>query len=94
MKKLCIAIVLSLLCLVSMAQNKPKWISHTPKGNSTILYKTGIGTGKTINEAKNNAFVDILIKAAAQVGIPINSQDIFSSLQSGKSIEVISQDFK
>lgn len=78
-----------------MAQNEPEWYSSPPKPKSnSIIYKTGFGTGFKLEEAKNKAFLDILVKAASQIGISINTQDIIRALQNGSSFEIISSEYE
>lgn len=102
MKKTVLLLYICLIGFVSFAQtNKPLWVTTgtTPKPeNDTYLYKIGIGMGETKSLAKNNALVDILVKAASQVvgitsSVKINTEDVLNSLQNGMSFEAICDEY-
>lgn len=94
MNKSILFIILLLMGLTSIAQEKPGWIYNKPKPeNNTYLYDMEWGMGKTVKEAENEAFAKVFRYAAMQVGQPFESNEINKALQNGTDYNVIASQY-
>lgn len=94
MNKSILIIVLLLMGLTSIAQEKPGWIYNKPTpANNSYLYVVESAMGTTEIEARNQAFARVFQSTAMRLGQPINSDEINSAVQSGKDFNVISSQY-
>ena len=93
-KRLLLTFVLTLLAIVSFAQDKPGWIYNKPKpSNNSYLYVVESATGTTELSARNQAFARIFQSTAMRLGQPIDSDEINRAVQSGTDFNVISSQY-
>lgn len=93
-KKIIFTIVLALMGLVSLAQEKPGWIYNKPKpANDSYLYVVEAATGRTETEARNQAVGEVFRSTAMRIGQPFESSEINKALQNGTDYNVISRQY-
>lgn len=93
MKRFLFSVFIILSCFVAKAQ-EPDWIYHLPKAdNNTYVYVREYAIANTINEARNEVLVRVLQNTAMRIGQPFSSEEVFSALQQGKDLEIISRTY-
>ena len=87
-------LLLVLMGLTSLAQEKPGWIYNKPTpDNSSYLYVVESATASTEGEARNKAVAEVLRTTALRIGQPFNSGEINQALQSGRDYNVIAAQY-
>jgi hypothetical protein len=93
-KQIILTTVLAFMGLTFFAQERPGWVYAKPSpSNSTYLYVVESASGVTEIEARNLAFAKVLQSTAMRIGQPVNSDEINRAVQSGKSFDVISEQY-
>ena len=93
-RKITLLMLFALMAVSGMAQNKPGWVYNKPTPeNNTYLYVVESATGLTDAEARSQAVVRVFQSTAMRMGMPVNSEDINSAVQSGKDFNVISAQY-
>lgn len=88
----------SAFTIVMHAQPKPRpipdWVFERPvRSNQTFYYHVEKATAETEMEARNAAYTQAFMQAALHLGIPLNTEDISTAIQSGQNVTMLSQRF-
>ncbi|MBR1769525.1 MAG: hypothetical protein IJ748_03615 [Bacteroidales bacterium] len=93
MKRFLFSMFILMFSLIAKAQ-EPDWIYHLPKAeNNTYLYVKESATSYSESDARNVALQKIFQSTAMRIGQPFDSEKVFSDIQQGKGIEVISNTY-
>lgn len=96
MKKLFLLLISLMSMATLFAQNgeHPGWLYNTPKaGNNTYYYSVNKGTGTTLENARSNAFAQVIHNAMMRIGVPVSWEEISQNIQNGADWGTISANY-